>query len=592
MLERKSLTQYIAAFVDELIRSGTNHVVISPGSRSTPLAMVMAEHPDLTTWLHVDERSAAFFALGIAKAKHEPVAILCTSGTAAANYYPAVIEAKLARVPLIVLTADRPPELQDSGAPQTIDQLRLFGTYPKWFVHMPLPEASDELLRFARISATRAASTALSTPAGPVHLNFPFREPLLPDLTLPAMWESGREQNEPHPAVITGTQIISTNEIQQLAHKLSHFNKGVFVCGSPVNTPFAKALTRLAEQLHFPIIADPLSQLRTGTHDKHLIIDSYDAFLRIPEIVTQLQPEVIIRFGTMPVSKAYMQYINEHPHCEQLIIDDGNGWRDPTLSAVTMIHTDPYDFCQQLSSHIKGTKTNENAAWLHSWLKINAISKQAILSTITENDLFEGQVILETIALLPDDAVLFVGNSMPIRDLDTFLLNRDQSLTTLANRGVNGIDGVTSSALGVSTQSEPLVLIIGDLSFYHDLNGLLTAKLYDLNITIIVLNNDGGGIFSFLPQAENKNAHFEQLFGTPIGLDYEHVVTMYNGSFERIQSWKQFRATFKQVSQTDGLHVIEVPTDREENVTRHRHIWTKVTEALKLYGLENFRHDV
>lgn len=580
MDEQKHLTKYTAAFVDELIRAGTKHAVVSPGSRSTPLAMLMAEHVGIDVWLHVDERSAAFFALGMAKAKNEPVAIVCTSGTAAANYFPAVIEANLSRIPLIVITADRPPELRDSGAPQTIDQVHLFGRYPKWFVDMALPENRADLLNYARISARKAVSTTLSAPSGPVHLNFPFREPLTPDLSLPSLWEAGRHDNAGISSVSEGRLHCHDDVIENILTQLTETDRGLFVCGPNSDASYTEAIVKLAGHLQYPILADPLSQLRTGHHDKTLIIDCYDAFLRSPDIAERLQPEIIIRFGAMPVSKAFLQFAQRHKQTKQMIVDDGKGWRDPTLAASDYVFADADIFCRQLIGRIEAAgKTRLESSWAQKWQQINTISKERIRSTRFER-LFEGHVMLETIERLPEGTTLYVGNSMPVRDLDTFLLNRDEPLVTMANRGANGIDGVVSTALGVSTITQPLVLVIGDLSFYHDLNGLLAAKLYDLNATIIVLNNDGGGIFSFLPQAKLENDHFEPLFGTPIGLNFEHVVTMYGGHHERVHSWTTFRKSLDHSLQTEGLNVIEVITDRASNVTMHEEIWDQVAQAL------------
>lgn len=580
MTEQHTLTKYTAAFVDELVRSGTRHAVISPGSRSTPLALLLAEHSSISTWLHVDERSAAFFALGLAKAKNEPVAILCTSGTAAANYYPAVVEAKLARVPLIVLTADRPHELRDSGAPQTIDQVRLFSTYPKWFVDMALPEETEDMLHYSRICASRAVANATDAPAGPVHVNFPFREPLLPNLSLPSLWESSRTDGSPFTTVVTGDRHVSETQLEQLGKKISRSSKGLIVCGPSDNLEDQADIIALAEKLRFPVLTDPLSQLRTGTHDKALIIDSYDAFLRVKQFVEKYKPELIIRFGAMPVSKPLLLFIQNNPHCQQIIVDEGTGWRDPTLSADYMVYVKPSTFCEKMGDIIQLQNKQENEAWLRVWQEVNSLTKNVILRSIKRSTLNEGQLMLEAVSMLPDNALLFVGNSMPIRDLDTFLFTSEKQLVTMGNRGANGIDGIVSTALGASTHFKSSVLVIGDLSFFHDLNGLLAAKLYNLNLTIVVVNNDGGGIFSFLPQAESKLPYFEQLFGTPIGLDFHHAVEMYGGTFKRVRNWDEFRNVYKNSVNETGLHVIEVVTERQENVNIHRDIWSKVEKEI------------
>ena len=292
----EALTLYIAAFVDELAKIGVQDVVVSPGSRSTPLAMVMAEHPAMRVHMNIDERSAAFFALGMAKAKRHPIALLCTSGTAVANYFPAVVEAYYSRVPLIVITADRPHELRDVGAPQAIDQLNIYGRYAKWFVEMALPERTPDMLRYARTMAARAAGMAMNAPAGPVHLNFPLREPLVPTVH-EETWKQIEAKEPSYTTVMPGKMTIGIEQIQELYNELSSVEKGLIVCG-PIDQPaFAEAVTKLAEMLDYPILADPLSQLRSGTHAKEYIIDSYDAILKNETIAASLVPDVVIRFG-------------------------------------------------------------------------------------------------------------------------------------------------------------------------------------------------------------------------------------------------------------------------------------------------------
>lgn len=572
----EALTLYIAAFIDELAKNGVKDVVVSPGSRSTPLAIVMAEHPAMRVHMNIDERSAAFFALGMAKAKRRPVALLCTSGTAVANYFPAVVEAHCSRVPLIVITADRPHELRDVGAPQAIDQLNIYGKYTKWFVEMALPEKTPDMLRYARTMAAKAAGTAISAPSGPVHLNFPLREPLVP-VVHEETWKQIEVKEPSYTTVIPGKMTIGIEQIQQLYDEFSSVEKGLIVCG-PIDRPeFAEAVTKLAEMLDYPILADPLSQLRSGTHAKEYIIDSYDAILKDEKIAASLVPDVVIRFGAMPVSKPLFLLLKRYVNIKQIVVDGEGGWREPTLTASYMVYCDEIEFCRQLI-RIGEPKRNKSE-WSTTWKAINDIAKSALLEATAGEELFEGKVFTELSRLLPDGATLFVGNSMPIRDTDTFFFANDKQIRILANRGANGIDGVVSSALGASAVAEPLVLVIGDLSFYHDLNGLLAAKMHGLHATIIVLNNNGGGIFSFLPQAEHKK-HFEMLFGTPTDLQFAHVVRMYGGNFAKIATWDEFRDCVTQSLTTDGLHVVEVCTSRENNVKMHRLLWEKVSQEI------------
>lgn len=572
----EALSYYLGAFVDELVRLNVQDVVISPGSRSTPLALLMAEHRDVQTYLHVDERSAAFFALGIAKAKKRPVALLCTSGTAAANYFPAVSEAFHSRIPLLILTADRPHELRDVGAPQAMNQLQLFGSFAKQFIEMALPEASEGMYRYVRTTAARAVSIASETPRGPVHMNFPLREPLVPDFSLEGLWEKGRlNRTEQYTAVQSGTRQAAPSYMQQLRERLSSMEKGLIVVGDQTDEALAEAVIELAEALQYPVLADPLSKLRSGKHDKMYVADCYDTFLRSDVIRDGWKPEVLIRFGAMPVSKALTQYMQKQTGALHIVVDEAGGWRDPALISSEMVYADEVQFCKTLASSVQ----KEQTSWLRSWLEINQFTKTQLHHIQSYDEIFEGKVITEIVELLPDNAALFVSNSMPIRDADTFFFNNDKDVQVLANRGVNGIDGIISTALGVSVSQAPLVLVTGDLAFYHDLNGLLAAKLHKLHATIIIINNDGGGIFSFLPQYGEKK-HFETMFGTPLGLDYEHAVKMYEGSFSRSESWEDFRRHVTAGMETDGLHVVEIRTNRESNLQMHRSLWASISEAI------------
>lgn len=575
MNHQESLTAYTAAFVAELVLSGVTEVVISPGSRSTPMAMVMAEHPDLKLHIHIDERSAAFFALGIAKALQKPVAILCTSGTAAANYYPAIVEAHYSRVPLMVLTADRPHELRDVGAPQAIDQNQLYGNHVKWFAEMALPEKSDEMLRYVRTVCARAAAVALQAPAGPVHLNFPFREPLIPKLDENLFTLTERPKG--YVKVMNGELMIGQSQLREIAAILQSYEKGIIVCGQMENEGFSKAVTHLAATLNFPILADPLSQLRSGSHVSEYIIDTYDTFLRNGDAKSLLKPDVVIRFGAMPVSKALTIFLKENHHAVQFVVDGGSGWRDPAVLSTNMVNCDETRFSEGMIPYL--TKTSD-IGYIENWEKINRLTKENMAMSVRDTtELNESRLFYQLADMLPDGATLFVGNSMPIRDLDSFFYMNQKSIRIMANRGANGIDGTISTALGAAAFSGPLYLIVGDLTFFHDLNGLLAAKLYEIDIRIIVVNNNGGGIFSFLPQSEHPK-QFELLFGTPINLDYEHAVRMYNGKFTRIKDWAHLSAIMEDSKKENGLHVWEIGTRRERNLIEHRELWQIVSQEI------------
>ncbi|MFN8517376.1 MAG: 2-succinyl-5-enolpyruvyl-6-hydroxy-3-cyclohexene-1-carboxylic-acid synthase, partial [Chloroflexia bacterium] len=558
-----------AAFVAELGRSGVRHAVVCPGSRSTPLALALADSHDIRIWLHIDERSAAFFALGMARSLGEPVAVLCSSGTAAANFLPAVVEASLSRIPLLVLTADRPPELRDVGAAQTMDQVRLYGGHVKWFHELPVPEITAELLRQVRFTAARAVATALAAPRGPVHLNFPTREPLVPapGETVPALADeiatAGRGEHRPFTAVSTGPALPDA-ALAALAADLASTERGLIVCGPQDDPALAPAVARLAAALGYPLLADGLSQTRSGPHDRALVIDTFDAFLRDDATCRALAPEVVLRFGAPPTSKPLAQYLARYPASRHLLIDGVAAWRDPAFLTSDVLHADPVAVCDALADHL-GAGVASCSDWTATWLDIAARSRAAIDAQLAATDDFsEGRVFAELAALLPDGATLYAGNSMPVRDLDTFLPAGDRAVRCLSNRGANGIDGVNSSALGVAAVSAgPVVLVIGDLSFFHDLNGLLAAKLHHLRATIVVVNNDGGGIFSFLPQATAvPHDRFEQLFGTPIGLDYAAAAALYGATFHRASDWSDFRTAVANGIAGDGLSIVEVCTER------------------------------
>lgn len=601
MLEFNNQTYiYVNAFVDELQRSGIYNVIICPGSRSTPLALVIAQHPALHIWMHVDERSAAFFGLGMAKRLGLPVALLCTSGTAAANFMPAVVEANLSYVPLLVLTADRPPELRDCGAPQAIDQNRLYGTHVKWFVEVALPEATNEALRYIRTLANRAAALTQAIPAGPVHLNFPFREPLTPEpqtnpsQTTQQKWRDhvawqGRSGNEPYIRVSDARQaFVPQATIQHLIEKMNETSDGLIIVGPLDNPALAEPLIKLAQCLGYPILADPLSQLRCGLLDRSHIVATYDALLRCATFIHHMPPQLILRFGAMPTAKTLLLYLKHYPDCPQVIIDGHSSWKEPTQLADTLIHIDPVAFCQEVlrivDSHADRHPSQDiPSPWLTTWQQCNLLVQGSLHAKLEEfGPLFEGRVFSELVNLLPNGTNLFAGNSMPVRDLDSFFWGTQRYVRILGNRGSSGIDGIISTALGISAASskdEPSVLVIGDLSFFHDLNGLLAARLHQLNLTIILINNDGGGIFSFLPQA-NYPEYFEQLFGTPTGLDFHPMVQMYGGQFRRIATWQEFRQAVTDSLASGGLNVIEVPTERAKNVEMHRQLWLTVEQDL------------
>ncbi len=575
MNNQEALTAYLASFVDELAQNKVRHAVISPGSRSTPISLLLAEHPNIEAHINVDERSAAFFALGLAKALREPVAIVCTSGTAAANFYPAIVEAYYARIPLIVLTADRPHELRHVGAPQAIDQIDLYGKHVKWSVEMALPENSAEMMNYARRIGARAVALAANGPAGPIHLNFPIREPLLPLMEKVAEYRN--QSFSPTVEINNGNRTLSQPQFEALASTLAEAKRGIIVVGELRDEAVREGIIKLAEKLALPVLADPLSLLRSGDHSQVQIIETYDTFLRDDVAKKALYPDVVLRFGAMPVSKSLLLFLKKHRQAKHLVVDAGGGWREPAGLVTNMVYCEESAFCDEILKHLDH---RENSTWLGLWQDVNEITKRGLASIHAEVELSEGKLFLLLNELLPANSTLFAGNSMPIRDLDTFFFTNEKNITLLANRGANGIDGVVSTALGVSTVLENTVLAIGDLSFFHDMNGLLAAKLQKQNITILLINNDGGGIFSFLPQSSEKE-YFELLFGTPHGLDFSHAAELYGATYTKVTTWDEFQRVFTGSFAIPGLKIIEVRTERESNLLKHRELWDFVSKEIK-----------
>ncbi|MGN8645248.1 2-succinyl-5-enolpyruvyl-6-hydroxy-3-cyclohexene-1-carboxylic-acid synthase [Gracilibacillus sp. HCP3S3_G5_1] len=572
----ESLTKYIGHFVDQLYKSGVRDIVISPGSRSTPLSLAFAEYNQFNIWVDIDERSAGYFATGIAKQTKKAVVLVCSSGTAAANYYPAVIEASHGRIPLLVLTADRPHELRDVGAPQAIDQLKIYGNYVKWFHEMALPEATPNMLQYARNHADRAVHTSLFQVKGPVHLNFPFREPLIPDFRIKGAW--GEDVVITHHFPFEETR-ISEEALAAIERQLYGKKRGIIVCGPHDYSDLANAVLYLAKKWQLPVFADPLSSLRLLTGE-NVIVESYDSILKSKKVREQINIDFIIRFGAMPVSKPVLQLLQEND-IEQFIIDEDVTFRNPSIKSAHYLYGKPANIAIQLAS----LSLSFDKAWLSIWQELNAVAKK-ILSK-EQQALTEGLAVRGIQTVIPDESILFVGNSMPIRDVDTFWVATEKKIRVHANRGANGIDGIISTALGMASTGKRVTLLIGDISFLHSMNGLLLTSNYPLNLTVVLINNQGGGIFSFLPQAKAGNPHYEMLFGTPQSIAFDKVAALYNVAFTRVEEWSAYLRALESSYKQKGVSLIEVKTDRDQNVTWHQMKWQEI-ERYTLPILEEY----
>ncbi len=591
----------LRAFVDELVRCGMRAACTSPGSRCAPLVLSLAREERLHCFSHVDERCAGFFALGMAKASGLPVAVACTSGTAAAELLPAAIEAREARVPLLLLTADRPSELRENGAGQAIDQLKLFGSAAKWFFEVDLERADGEHLRWARTLACRAFWTTLEGRPGVVHLNFPLREPLVGEEELPpdptARDGAGPYVRRAPAAPATGADVAALGEL------LARARRGVLVAGRHERrTPLGRAAAGFAATVGWPLLADPLSGARQGP----AAIAHYDALLRDGAFRSSLAPDLVLRVGDLPVSKPLRTWLAGLQGARQVALDPDGAWQDPASVLADSFATDPADALAELTraqGRPAGSRVGAEESWLAAWRSADARAAEAILGALGDDDLCEPRVAAELGVLLPEEATLFVASSMPVRDIETFWPVRPDPPRVLCNRGASGIDGTVSSAFGAAAaQAGPVVLLIGDVALAHDIGGLLAARRLGLKLTIVLLDNGGGGIFDFLavsqasaalardphagppaagaPGAADGEDIYTRHVATPTGLDFAAAAALYGLAHERVGGVREFRAALERALGESASSVIEVRGRRADNVEIHRRVWDAVAAEL------------
>lgn len=545
------------AFVDQLVQEGLEHACLSPGSRSTPIALALWRHPHVRVHVHLDERAAAFYGVGLAKATGRPAVVACTSGTATAELFPAVVEAAMSRTPLVLLTADRPPELRGVGANQTIDQVKLFGRYAKWFVDAPVPGEAPGPRRW-RSLATRAFDRARGWPPGPVHVNLPFREPLVPSpdveveaRTPPSRWEG--DFGRPH-------------ELEELVREVRNVRPGVILVGS-LRRP-APTLVGLADRLRWPLLAEPTSGVRLpGALAAGQFLLASEGFLRDHE------PSVVLQVGAAPTSRAGLALVGRARRL--VVIDPDKLVADPMRRAARTIQTDAETLASQARDRLR---ERPGAGWLEGWGEADAIARTAVDELIDGWDQpYEGRIARDVAAWMPDGSTLVAGSSMPVRDLDAYMVPRD-GLRVLANRGASGIDGFVSTALGVAASGVATVALCGDLTLLHDVGSLVWSARRGHDCVFVVPNNDGGAIFSFLPQRELPE--LEELFTTPHGLDLAAVCAAAGAGHTWVERAGDLMPALADATAAGGVHVLDVPSDREANVRRHAEVQEAVAAAL------------
>jgi 2-succinyl-5-enolpyruvyl-6-hydroxy-3-cyclohexene-1-carboxylate synthase len=582
-------------FVKELVSCGVKYACISPGSRNTPITYAIANNQQIKSFVHIDERSCSFFALGLAKSSDSPVILVSTSGTATAEFYPAIIEAYQQRVPLIVCTADRPPELLDCGENQTINQNNLYRNHIRWFVDVGVPEISKKRIFHIKNIARKSYYESLIRSKGPVHLNFPFRKPFEPETYTdevdneiieiaekPYSEKNSISSREERNILSELTTLWNEKWFVEIFNHISNFEKGIIVVGPEnYNSLFHKKCKLLAEKLGYPIFADGASQLRFGKNNKENVLSNFEAVLKIKSFVQKHNPDIIIQFGRTPTSNALNSFLEK---CDSLryIINEYGDWFDPSNKATAAIACKPYIFCEKLLELLDTDKnSNRESEWLNEFLaseKFSTMIKEEIIS----NSQFpsEPRIIKELLDIMPENSNLMISNSMPIRDFDYFAYKTDKDIKIFNNRGASGIDGINSTAFGIAAESKKTtVLLTGDLAFYHDMNGLLAANKYSIPLIIILINNNGGGIFEVLPISKYKNI-FDEFFITPHNLNFELFVNGYKGFYKQVESWDDLKNNFNKSIADNSFSVLEIRTNSITSLNYRNNYWDKVKEEL------------
>ena len=574
-----SNTALASALVEELARCGVRHAVLSPGSRSTPLAVGLWRQPAIDVSVLVDERSAGFFALGAAQATRRPVAVLCTSGTAAANLHPAVAEADEAAVPLLILTADRPPELRGIGAGQTIDQLKLFGSSTRWFCEVGTHEADDDGLLHYRSVACRAYAAARGEPRpGPVHLNLAWRDPLAPlpvegDVTASSPLALDGRGDRPLTAVPHSSAAPEPALLDELAERIAAVPRGLVLAGRQTEPGLRDPVIELADAAGYPVLAEPTSQLRLGPHDRRLVVSRYDAIARLE--ADALAPDLVVRFGDMPTSKALRLWLASLDECRQLVVDPGFGWNEPSNRAETLVRADASALANGLADRLSGGGSED---WTTAWIDAERTVAEAVSEELGKVSGPSEPALQAALGpALADGDLIYTASSMPIRDQEMFLPPGEADVLFLCNRGANGIDGLVSSGIGAAHASGlPTVIVTGDLGLLHDIGGLAGLRDVATPVRIVIVNNDGGGIFHFLPQDEAMAPdEFEALLGTPRGVDAAKAADMFGIEHRLVGDLGELPDAL-----VAGTGLIEVPVDRQANFARHERLNKAAQSAL------------
>ncbi|HEY9831348.1 MAG TPA: 2-succinyl-5-enolpyruvyl-6-hydroxy-3-cyclohexene-1-carboxylic-acid synthase [Stenomitos sp.] len=585
-IDFRNINTVWASILTETLKClGLTTTVICPGSRSTPLAVAFAQQNQIESIPVLDERSAAFFALGIAKATGRPVVLVCTSGTAGANFYPAVIEARESRVPLLILTADRPPELRDCHSGQTIDQLKLYGHYPNWQTELSPPSVGIGRLRYLRQTLVHAWERALFPTPGPVHLNIPLRDPLAPlqqldPDTLPSPFELEELFTDlsHYPLPITHSPLpLPYAEWQQC-------DRGIIIAGvaqpqHPQN--YCDAIAHLSQTLGWPVLAEGLSPVRNNADINPYLISTYDFILRHPKLAQPLTPKMVIQIGELPTSKELRTWLDQ-TQPQRWIIDPSYHNLDPLHGKTTHLRTTIEQLVTTLSPLKPGElRGNPTSGYLKQWCELEIQVRSAVdqkMATMTP--LFEGKVAWLLSQIIPAETPLFIANSMPVRDVEFFWKPNNRRIQPFFNRGANGIDGTLSTALGMAHRNQRSVMLTGDLALLHDTNGFLLRNKFVGHLTIVLINNNGGGIFEMLP-ISHFDPPFEEFFATPQNINFAQLCMTYGVEHQLIESWEQFQEALNPLPAA-GLRVLELQTNRKTDTKWRKKYLVKLASNLKI----------
>jgi 2-succinyl-5-enolpyruvyl-6-hydroxy-3-cyclohexene-1-carboxylate synthase len=572
-------------FFDQLVSLGVKYACISPGSRSTSLTYVLSKNKKIKSFIHIDERSSAFFALGLAKASGKPVIVVTTSGTAVAELYPAIIEAYQQRTPLIICTADRPPELIGSGANQTINQHNLFANHIRWFRDLGLPAISEIGLNHLQKIAFEAYQISLIEDKGPVHLNFPFRKPLEPESYTDVVNKkilSIKPINFLSKKTHSSNHNFNSRLINKISDDLIKFENGLIIVGPmEYNRKALDGIKKLSGLLNYPVIADGLSQLRFNIKkNEKNIIANFNSLLKSENFKQAFEPDIILQFGRTPTSAVIEEFFVE-TNADRYLVNSFGDRFDPTGNAKAILSVEPEVFCKIITEKLKHKKIYRRSSnYIKSFIKADTICEKIKHGFINQSGFPNEAALISLIThALPSGSNLFIGNSLPVRDLDNFVSKNSKKITFHFNRGASGIDGITSAALGLAALKTPAILITGDLSFLHDLSALITMNKYDIKFVIIVINNNGGGIFASLPIA-NKVKGFKEYFLTPHNMDLKEITNSFGIDHQLITNPKKLNKALSEMTIKNLPLVLEIKTDAQKAVIQREKYFNEVKKKL------------